>query len=202
MAAQPEIDIAYANRFIFWRLEVFQKDMGVCLTADARGIHAYMPALVTCIAWLELFTGLFKGNLDLRKLPGPDPALNAIKDFCGSYLPSYSPDLISLLYKDYRHKIAHVGAPYVVAVHDGKRITWAIHDRRGPGRPALELVAYRGTITSVSPWPVSYDHRFEVCLSTLRDDLERAAALYQADLQRRPDLLDSFSAAVEPYFPR
>ena len=56
--------IRFANSFIEHRLYGFRKDIRACLTPDPRtDKHAYFPALITCIAMLELMGGLYKGDL-------------------------------------------------------------------------------------------------------------------------------------------
>lgn len=76
------IDLAFANHFIDRRLAGFRKDMGICLTPDKDNDFAYLPALMICIAHLELFAGLRAGSLDLGQA-----ALKAIEAFRTAYLP-------------------------------------------------------------------------------------------------------------------
>jgi hypothetical protein len=40
--------LGFAREFFDNRVETFQKDTAICRTPDARGQHAYFPALITC----------------------------------------------------------------------------------------------------------------------------------------------------------
>jgi hypothetical protein len=68
MSFQPfksEKDLTqYAARFFRDRVQSFRKDIGICLTANADGHHAYFPALITCIGFLDFLSGLNAGKLE------------------------------------------------------------------------------------------------------------------------------------------
>jgi hypothetical protein len=60
--------VAFARKFFANRVETFRKDIAVCLTPNERGQHAYFPALIICIAFAELLSGLYAGTLRDQKL--------------------------------------------------------------------------------------------------------------------------------------
>ena len=60
--------LGFAREFFDNRVETFQKDIAICRTPDARGQHAYFPALITCIAFAELLSGCNAGRLNGLKL--------------------------------------------------------------------------------------------------------------------------------------
>jgi hypothetical protein len=55
--------IAFARSFLRDRVKSFRKDIAICLTADQKRHHAYFPALITCIGFLDLLSGLHAGRL-------------------------------------------------------------------------------------------------------------------------------------------
>ena len=61
----------FAEKFFDDRRGPFCADVAVCLTPDDSDHRAEFPALITCIAFVELWSGLHVGNLGgdgLRKL--------------------------------------------------------------------------------------------------------------------------------------
>ena len=58
--------VRFAERFLDEHLDRFNKDIAICLKADAKKRHAYFPALITCIAFLDFLSGLFAGSLEKR----------------------------------------------------------------------------------------------------------------------------------------
>jgi len=55
--------VKFAKAFLDEHHERFRKDIDICLRPDAKS-HAYFPALITCIAFAELLSGLYAGKLD------------------------------------------------------------------------------------------------------------------------------------------
>jgi hypothetical protein len=72
MSFQPfksEKDLTqYAARFFRDRVQSFRKDVSICLTANADGHHAYFPASITCIGFLDFLSGLNAGKLEATVL--------------------------------------------------------------------------------------------------------------------------------------
>ena len=58
--------VQFAKAFLDEHLDRFNKDIAICLKADAKKRHAYFPALITCIAFLDFLSGLFAGSLEKR----------------------------------------------------------------------------------------------------------------------------------------
>src|SRR3979490_2112330 len=56
--------VQFAKAFLDGHVERFRKDIAICLTRDAGKSHAYFPALITCIAFADLLSGLYAGKLD------------------------------------------------------------------------------------------------------------------------------------------
>jgi len=55
--------VTFARAFFRDRVESFRKDIAICMRRDARGHHAYFPALITCIAFVDLISGLYAGSI-------------------------------------------------------------------------------------------------------------------------------------------
>ncbi len=172
--------ILYANKFVKRRIKTFRKDISICLTADENHSHAYMPALLTCISLLELFSGLYAGKL---KRIGIDGILSYSKRFLKTN--TYTCDRLSVLYEMFRHKIAHVTQPYgvfdtysVYSKHPLKQfpkrlITWKVNasDRH----PPIDIVSKAGTLTEQPPWHVRYTHKCMVSIHRLNIDICKSA---------------------------
>ncbi|GAH07630.1 unnamed protein product [marine sediment metagenome] len=171
--------ISFAQRFTKERIEIFRKDISICLKADAKGRHAYMPALMTCISLLELFSGLYAGKLKYIRLIG---ILDYSKKFMDSNI--YSTDRLSVLYEVFRHKIAHITQPYGVfdthsvnADHPlqnypQKFITWKVNATNR--HPPIDIVSEKGALTKSPPWPVNFSHRCTVSVYRLKVDLPKS----------------------------
>lgn len=197
----------FARKFVTERIALFRKDTGVCLTPNARRRHAYMPALLMCMSFLELMSGVRKGNLR-------GDALKAIQSFRRAFLRDrcYAAPNLEILYIGFRHKIAHLGAPYPVfdtsneirlQAFGPKRVTWTIYARGHAGSGALLLEHHdqRYLVRTLTPWPVGYDHRLHIRLATLRNDLIAAALRYRA-LVGKPRWRAKFFRAMREYYRR
>jgi hypothetical protein len=148
------------------RVETFEKDIAICLTPDERGRHAYFPALIICIAFVDLLSGLHAGTLHKQKL-------KELKAYASKFMkPDYAPEGLDILYEFLRHKIAHLAYPYVVfdtwtnkKFRDQPRqfVTWTIHETEQ--KPAIAITKYPTPCQltqTPTPWPVSYDCLIEV----------------------------------------
>src|SRR5437879_346214 len=62
----------YASWFLRDRIRAFSKDVDICMTGrkiKGRPIqHAYFPALITCIAFIEFLSGFYAGKLEYQNL--------------------------------------------------------------------------------------------------------------------------------------
>jgi hypothetical protein len=57
----------FAKAFLDDRVDTFKKDIAICLTVQNKS-HAYFPALITCIAFADLLSGLNAGKLERHGL--------------------------------------------------------------------------------------------------------------------------------------
>src|SRR5262249_53333963 len=152
----------FARKFLDEHVERFSKDIAICLRPDKNRSHAYFPALITCIAFAELLSGLHVG-----KLKGD--GLKKLEDYASNFMnPTiYDSDRLEILYEMFRHKVAHLAQPF--AVFDTKTkfpgqprrlITWTVEE--SGQKPAIEIVpetSPQQILRAVTPWPVHYDHR-------------------------------------------
>lgn len=195
-----------AVRFAIWfcgeRVETFDKDLAICLREDNQGRHAYMPALITCVGLLELFSCLTIGNLDAK---GNDRIQNFVGRFMNTY--DYPSSVIKVLWGMFRNKIAHLGRPYGVQRFDdqlGRLITWEI-DESGTV-PAIEIRDEIGSINdSRKPtWLAGrYTHRCVVHLKTLGNDIREAVigpTGYVNQIQTDAGLRDNFKKCMNKFF--
>src|SRR5258708_38300550 len=149
--------LRYARWFLRDRVSAFRKDLAICMTANSKGEHAYFPALITCIAFADLLTGLYIGKLDFPRLPDLQDYISRVFRHKTDYVH------INIFYMMFRHKIAHIAYPYLVFDTSGKnlppprrRIVWtvAIYVRKKP----IYLIDYqtiRTMLKTKKEWPVS-----------------------------------------------
>lgn len=169
--------VAYAVWFATERMETFDKDIAICLRADERDRHAYMPALIACTGMLELFACLYCGDLEAR---GNGRIVNFAKRFMN--VEHYSETAIKVLWSVFRHKVAHVSKPYGVK-HvsdldtDDKKglVTWEVteYDRE----PAIQIVEAPGSISAERrpAWRSGkFTHKCSIHLATLARDIRNA----------------------------
>jgi hypothetical protein len=164
--------LTYAKGFLDGHIKDFRKDLRVCMRADAEGNHAYFPALITCVGFFELLSGLHAGKLEWHGLPELEAYIQKFVRKKNDY------QHIDILYNMFRHKIAHIRQPYLVFDTAKKsklkpprrRITWTVGIFAK--KKAIELIDHeeRKLIKSLTPWEVTYDARMKVSLTALRDD--------------------------------
>jgi hypothetical protein len=101
--------ISFARLFFQNRVGSFRKDIAICLTANANRDHAYFPALITCIGFADLLSGLYAGKLEGH-------GLNDLKKYAHKFMNAANYDSLHLeiLYLAFRHKLAHLSFPYLV----------------------------------------------------------------------------------------
>lgn len=201
--------VSYAHKFVNNRIEVFRKDLSICLKADAKGRHAYMPALITCISLLELFSGLYIGKLKYIGLKG-------IIKYAEKFMDSndYSSDRITVLYLMFRHKIAHLGRPYGIFDADPKSPQNREYLSEGPRRliswrvnatdrhPPIEIIPENGTPKESPPWPVTFSHRCIVSIYRLKVDIPRSAKSYLEHVKKNKKAQNKFCKCIKEFFPQ
>ena len=101
--------ISFARKFLRDRVGPFRADLAICLTADANGHRAEFPALITCIGFAELLSGLYAGNLESN-------GLNNLQKYAARSMDTtkYDPLRLQILYFVFRHKLAHLSFPHFV----------------------------------------------------------------------------------------
>lgn len=198
----------FAQRFLRNRVEIFDKDLRICLTRN-RGTHAYFPALIICIAFAGLVSGLFAGTLRHQ-------SLRELKRYARKFMKAEytsDPRRLNILYEFLRHKIAHLAYPYPVFDTATKqktfkgqrrrRVTWTVYASRR--RPAIEVVDFptpRLLTKTVRPWPVSYNCRIKVSVRSFQIDIVRSIPAYLRHLQLDRDAKEHFARCMLDYFPR
>jgi hypothetical protein len=203
--------VEFAREFFANRVETFRKDIAICVTSNADGEHAYFPALIICIAFADLLSGLYAGTLR-------DQKLKELKVYAANFMkPEYTSDhcRLEILYECLRHKVAHLAYPYAVfdtATATSKtfrgqprrRVTWTIHEAER--RPAIAIIDYLPCILRLvktpTPWPVSYDCRIEVSVRSLEIDIVGSIDAYLRHLQSDRVARECFAKCMREYFPR
>ena len=198
--------VKFAKKFLDEHVERFDKDIAICLRPDKNRSHAYFPALITCIAFAELLSGLHAGNLESRD------SLKKLDDYASNFMDRtvYDSDRLEILYKMFRHKVAHLAQPY--AVFDTKTkfprqprrlITWTVEE--GGQKPAVEIVpetSPQQILRAVTPWPVHYDHRAVVRIESLASDISKSVPRYLQRLETDDSACDRFKACMKDFYPR
>lgn len=177
MGSQPSTSevLSFARWFCNDRLETFSKDMKICMTPDENKRHAYMPAVMACASFIELFSGLHAGKLN-------QVGLKNIVKFSRSYLDTteFSEERVYLFFEMFRHKVAHVSRPYSVFYthsvgtksplrnYPARTITWRI--TASFNSPAIEIISKAGSINKSRrpPWKTaSYSHLCKINLKRM-----------------------------------
>jgi hypothetical protein len=195
--------LKYARWFLADRVRAFRKDLAICMTKK-KGSHAYFPALMTCIGFADLLSGLHKGTLDYPKLPD-------LKTYIAKFFRNKANYAhIDILYYMFRHKIAHIAYPYLVfdtakLPPPHRRIVWTvgIYKRKKP----IELVDYstpRTILRTKTAWPVPYNCRIKVSLTAFRNDIISSiygTSGYLQHLQNDPTGRQHFAHCMTQYAP-
>ena len=118
--------VRFAEEFLDEHRKRFEKDIAICLKANDENSHAYFPALITCIAFLDFLSGLYAGTLETH-------SLKELKDYVRNFMdPSeYTEDRLNVLYELFRHKVAHLALPYAVFDTSTKPKTFGQRRRLG-----------------------------------------------------------------------
>lgn len=169
--------LEYATWFLRDRVHAFRKDVAICMTPNSERHHAYFPALITCIAFVDFLSGLYEGKLEYHGLPHLQKYISKFFRDKTDYVH------IDILYFMFRHKIAHIAYPYLVFDTGTKsklpgphrRIVWTVgvYARKRP----IELIDYpvpRTKLKTRTPWSVSYTSRIKVSIAALRTDIVKS----------------------------
>lgn len=201
--------VAFARLFLRARLTTFRKDIAICLTANNRGEHAYFPALITCISFVDFLSGLYAGKLDGH-------GLKELQRYARTFMvaKNYDADRMGILYECFRHKVAHLGHPYAVfdtstkrtlASQKQRRIAWTVYasNRAVP----IELTDYpqpRSLVKTKTPWTVYYDCRIKISIRRFSVDICKSIygpGGYLKLLESDPLARQHFAKCMVDYFP-
>lgn len=127
----------FAVKHVNDRMVGFRKDIRICLTPTTHPVTkqptlAFSPALGTCCATLEYLSSLFLGK--------NDPSRPGIAEYAKNFLPDlYNRPTIEMLYRAFRHAVAHRGIVSGVWIDEstGNRIAWKLSD--GASHPAIAV---------------------------------------------------------------
>jgi hypothetical protein len=197
----------YARWFMRDRVRAFRKDLKICMTGNSKREHAYFPALITCIAFADLLTGLHLGNLNY-------PRLSDLQSYVARFFRNKSDYVhVDILYIMFRHKIAHIAYPYLVfdtstsaqLSPPHRRIAWTvgIYTDKKP----IELIDYPTTRTILktkTAWPVPYNARIKVSLTAFRRDIVNSiygSSGYLSHLRSDRKARENFAACMKEYAP-
>jgi hypothetical protein len=194
----------YARWFLRDRVNAFRKDTSICMTKKNNS-HAYFPALITCIAFADLLSGLHAGKLEHHGLAD-------LKKYIDRFFRKNSDYAhIDILYLMFRHKIAHIAYPYLVFKTADKnllphrRVVWTVGIYAG--KKPIELIDYpsaRTLLKTKTPWPVPYKSRIRVSLTALRRDIVNSIygpTGYFQHLKSEPAARQRFARCLEVYAP-
>jgi hypothetical protein len=201
--------LKFASRFFKDRVGSFRKDLKVCLTTKENGAHAYFPALITCIGFVDLLSGLHAGTLEKHTLAH-------LKNYVSTFFRHKSDYAhLDVLYVMFRHKIAHIAYPYLVfdsakdnrvqSLSQPHRITWTVGVLLGKKPIQLKNYSPRKKLQkSVTPWDVHYDARMIVSLTALRRDIIASIygpTGYLTHLRSNQDAQNNFVKCMRQYAP-
>ena len=177
---------------------------------DARGDHAYFPALITCIAFADLLSGLYAGDLRNQRL-------KELKRYAGKFMKAEytsEPHRLDILYEALRHKIAHLAYPYPVfdtvtrQAFQGqprRRITWTVYaSKRRPAIALNDFTKPKLLLKTPTPWPVSYNCRIKVSIRSFQGDVVRSIygpSGYLQHLKTDQAARARFAKCMIEYFP-
>jgi hypothetical protein len=196
-------------RFARDHVNALRKNLAICMTPNVRGQHAYFPALITCIAFVDLLSGLYAGSLQRH-------GRKELERYAGKFMKAeYTTDRVRVLYEFLRHKIAHLAYPYPVfdtvtkqdAFHGQprRRITWTVYASKR--KLAIELQNFstpRYLVKTITPWPMSYNCRAKVSIASFQIDIIKSIygpSGYLRHLLTNETAQKHFAACMKDYYP-
>ncbi len=205
----------FAQDFLTGRINHLRKDVGVCLASNEDQKHAYFPAFMSCIAFLDLLSGLHKGTIRNQGLPELDKYVKTFMDPANVY---YAPWQLAIVYEAFRHKLAHLGHPYVVFDTSTMkqttlsrfgvpqmRLAWTVCKRRRSYMP-IEIRRHVDILRKTkTPWTVPYDHRIFISIEHIRVDAIKSITRpsgYLAHLKSDRMAKRRFARCMKIYYPR
>lgn len=215
MPMNPKFDVVkFAEDFIPDRIRFFEKEMTVCLRTLRRKkfgkpTHAYFPALMVCIANLDLMGQIYTGH-DRAGIEG-------VRIFVRKYMDetTYTDLAVDLLWKGFRNKVAHLAHPeYVIDTarlrnwnHPHMRVTWFVSqtpDLNHLGRNCSHLLVRKKKKQIKSeprPYNVAFDHIFYISLPIFQNNIQSGMAAHLTALKEDGALQRNFERIVRNLFP-
>lgn len=204
----------FAEAFLTGRINQLRKDVGICLRKNKDQKHAYFPALMSCISFLDLLSGLHSGKL---RYQGLTELISYMKSFVDPLQLQYDPPRLAIVYEAFRHKLAHLGHPYVVfdtsTMSDRTlnqfrvpqmRLAWMVCKRRKRYMP-IEIRPQTGYLRkTLTPWKVGYDHRVFISIEHIRLDAIKSVIKpggYLARLKGNQVAKAHFTRCMKEYYP-
>jgi hypothetical protein len=177
------------------RLKSLNYDVDRCLKPDNNNSNSPLPALLYCLAMIDLLGALFKGNAKGRA------TTQNSKDYMVTFM-KYSTDEAELLQQVYRHKTVHLSAPMISIIHKGKTISWKLHDTSRADH--LSINSEKGDIDLFGCGSIHYDGKFIVDIPTLKDDIQQSVEKkpdgYLAMLENDSSLKLNFKEAINEIY--
>jgi hypothetical protein len=200
--------VKFARAFLRSHVKAFRKDIAACLTP--RRQHAYFPALITCIAFADLLSGLHAGNLQ-------NHGRKDLEQYAKKFMkPHYTTYIVRVLYEFFRNKIAHLAYPYPVSDtvtraklfrdQPMRRITWTVSvGKRGPAIELEDFAVPKWLRRSLRPWSMSYNCRARIRIRSLQIDIIKSIygpSGYLRHLLTNQTAQERFAACMKDYYPR
>ncbi len=204
----------FAEEFLTQRIKHLCKDVGICLRGNKEQIHAYFPALMSCISFLDLMSGLHAGKLRGQGLP---ELISYVKTFVDPRQTHYTSIRLAIVYEAFRHKLAHLGHPYVV--YDTStmpstlrsrfnvpqmRLTWTVCKRRRRYMPIEINPQINHLRKTLTPWKIGYDHRVFISIEHIKRDAIQSVTMsggYLTNLRNNQTARDRFAKCMKEYYP-
>ena len=199
----------FAAFFLGSQVKKFRKDIDICLTADRNRRHAYFPALITCIGFADLLSGLHAGKVEGH-------SLSELVTYAQTFMDRthYTPQNLTILYECFRHKVAHLNHPYMVFdtrtkpskfPNHSMRLTWTVCASRRS--PPIEVIRYPRPISlrkTRTPWNVEYDHRVKISVRSLATDIVGSIygpSGYRQHLHKDGSARSRFERCMNDFYP-
>ena len=171
-----------------------------------------MPAVMGCASFIELFAGLFAGDID-------PVGIRNILNFANSFLDNseFTEERVCLFFAMFRHKVAHVSRPYsVFDSHDvrqnnplrscpRRRFTWKITATLR--KPAVQIISKAGDLQKSRrlSWKTApYSHICQINLKRMIQELPEAVLGpngYLNSLSTDPNFREKFRKCMDSFYP-
>ena len=204
--------LKFSRAFLRVLVQNFRKDISICLTADKARSHAYFPALMTCIAFMDFLSGLYAGKLEGH-------GLKELKSYAAKFMnrSNYGSLQLETLYEMFRHKLAHLG--YLPVVFDTatkptkfvgqppRRITWIVYASRRKHPIEIEDLTAQRSVKKrkhYPSWGVSYNCIVRISVKHFQTDIIKSIyghSGYLRALEAAPNIRHHFAACMRVYFP-